>query len=113
MIAHMSLSLVPNNLSNSQLQSVRNLIIDVADGSVAIINSTGFGTSLSGTNFYWGSNGQLLNDLMIMGAAYDITGDSRYHIRYREFDFPASEEALRRYAVFWIAARSRDPFPFR
>ncbi len=78
MQGRISLSTVPNALAASELVAVRNSIVDLADWYVILINDTGFGVPVTGDNYYWGSNGEILNRGMILGTAYDATGNPVY-----------------------------------
>ena len=78
MIGRISLSTVPNNLPKDELDAVKATVINLADFYVEMVNSTGFGVPISADNYYWGSNSTLLNKVMVLGVAYDISGDAIY-----------------------------------
>lgn len=84
MQGHISLSMVPNNLTASELEVVRDSILGVADNSVYLVNVTGFGVPIHTIHYYWGSNGLIANTGMVLAAAYDFTGDVAYLEATRE-----------------------------
>lgn len=57
-------------------QKACNAVIKLADGYVSTASSTGY-MSASGT-FYWGSNMTISNYGVILGIAYDLTGERDY-----------------------------------
>lgn len=84
MSGRMSLSMVPNGLAQSDLDAVKTTIIELADTYVGTVNSTGFGVPIPEDFYYWGSNTLLLNHVMVLGVAYDLTGNNTYHDAARE-----------------------------
>jgi endoglucanase len=57
----------------------RQSIIDVADGYVAARDSEGYLLPYAPGNEYpWGSNSAVINNMLILGLAYDFTADATY-----------------------------------
>ena len=79
-LGSISLAIVPNGLSSSAISSVRSNINQAADSFINILNNQGYLTPFTqGPNGYpWGSNSFVLNNMVIMGLAYDFTGSSQY-----------------------------------
>lgn len=74
-----SLSLVPSQAPQPIIQMARDSIIEVADGYVAARDSEGYLLPYSpGDQYPWGSNSNLINNALILGLAYDYTGDDVY-----------------------------------
>ncbi len=71
-----TLAVVPNQLPPEQIAQAQANIISTADWYLALMAQQGYRMPL--LNFVWGSNSVLLNNLIIMGLAYDFSGDSRY-----------------------------------
>ncbi len=69
----MALAMTKNNLPADKLAILKERIISFADEMIAIQNKDGYSVPLQG-DYPWGSNGQILNNMMLMGVAYDISG---------------------------------------
>lgn len=74
-----SLALVPSDLHTNTVQTARQAIIDVADGYVAARDSEGYLLPYApGSEYPWGSNSAVINNMLILGLAYDFTADATY-----------------------------------
>jgi len=73
----LDLATVPNCLTGNQ---ARKSILAGADKYLAVIKAHPYGSPYAPTNnaYDWGSNSAVLNDLVVIGAAYDLTGNSKY-----------------------------------
>jgi endoglucanase len=76
--ARLQLATVPSALPERAL--VRTSVVDAADDLVAQQATQPFGHPYVPTSgrYDWGSNGLLLNNLAVLAAAHEITGDVRY-----------------------------------
>jgi len=74
----MSLALVPASHSASLRTAAQQKIISIANTHLATQNASGYLAPLSSMEFYWGSNSGITNKLMVVGLAYDFTGNTRY-----------------------------------
>ncbi len=75
-----SLAIVPNNLPQPNVQTARDNIVFAADGDAANIPHEGYQLpyrSESG-QYYWGSNSSVLNNMILLGLAYDLTAQTKY-----------------------------------
>jgi endoglucanase len=72
-----SLFTIPNHLSENELSRLKGQVLSFADRMVDIQNQDGYSVLISG-DFPWGSNGQILNNMMLVALAYDLTGDEKY-----------------------------------
>jgi endoglucanase len=74
--AQLDLATVPNKLSAAARKSVR----AGADKYLALLNASPYGLAYSPANnaWDWGSNSAVLNDLVVIGTAFDLTGNSKY-----------------------------------
>lgn len=74
-----SLALVPNDLPVSARQQARQAIIQVADGYVAARDSEGYLLPYApGSDYPWGSNSSVVNNMLILALAYDFTANQAY-----------------------------------
>lgn len=76
-----SLAIVPNGLSAAELAQQRKKLTDAADQYLGLIAKQGyrmpFGAGASGT-YPWGSNSFVLNNMMILALAHDLTKKPEY-----------------------------------
>jgi endoglucanase len=73
-----SLAMVPNDLPDTQVESLRNNLIRAADAYLDIMAQEGYRVSLKPNSYYWGSNSSVLNNAIILALAHDFTGDEVY-----------------------------------
>jgi endoglucanase len=74
-----SLAIVPNKLPRGDVEKARASIRTAADTVVKIIDGQGYDVAIHHAKGYpWGSNSSVLNNLIILGIAHDLTGDRRY-----------------------------------
>ncbi|MFC3116632.1 glycoside hydrolase family 9 protein [Cellvibrio fontiphilus] len=73
-----SLAMVPTSHTSSLRTSARQKIVSIADTTLATQNASGYPAPLSTLEYYWGSNGAVANKLIILGLAYDFTGNENY-----------------------------------
>ena len=71
-----SLSLIPNDLPKEKVQECRDAILASADQRLKLISAPGYGVPLA--TYVWGSNAEALNAAMILGLAYQYSGDQNY-----------------------------------
>ena len=79
-LGNISLAIAPNTLSGTDILTIKNNIVDAADGYAANIPLQGYGLpyrSESG-GYWWGSNSSVLNNALILALAYDFTGQDTY-----------------------------------
>ncbi len=76
-----TLATVPNQLPQEDAAAARQSIIGTADTFVKVIEEQGYGlpyTPGADGKYPWGSNSSLLNNMIILGLAYDFTQDATY-----------------------------------
>lgn len=93
-LGDLSLALLPNRLPHSEVAKTRRAIAHAADALIATMDGQGYPVPFRPANdrYYWGSNGQVLNQITILAAAYDLTRDRRY----RDAAFEAMDYILGR-----------------
>jgi endoglucanase len=80
-LGNISLLLVPNDLPAADLAAARHNLVHAADTWAAAVESQGYGVALPpGTHgdYPWGSNSFVLNNLLVMALAHDLTHEVRY-----------------------------------
>lgn len=71
----LSLATVPNDLPQDDLVTLRANIVSAAQSYVDAGYGQGYGLPVAGTTYEWGSNGALMSRAVILGSAFDYTGD--------------------------------------
>jgi endoglucanase len=76
----LSLATVPNQLTASQLQAVRAMVTEAADGYAADSRGAAYGVPYApqDNHYVWGSNSQVLNNMVVLATAHDLTGENAY-----------------------------------
>lgn len=78
-LGNLSLAVVPNNLPIADIQGIWANIVTVADGYSAAIETQGYGLPFKPQSAYeWGSNSNVLNNMIIIGLAHDLTKQDKY-----------------------------------
>jgi endoglucanase len=76
-----SLAVVPNGLSATDVGAARAAIVKAADGYFGIDHDEGYRVGFkpdSAGNYPWGSNSSVLNNAIVMALAYDFTKNAKY-----------------------------------
>ncbi|HCA86170.1 MAG TPA: glycosyl hydrolase family 5 [Streptomyces sp.] len=76
----LSLATVPSELTDAQLSDVRGMVEAAADGYAADARNSAFGVPYAPENdgYVWGSNSQVLNNMVVLATAHDLTGEAGY-----------------------------------
>jgi endoglucanase len=77
-LGDLTLALVPSRLPRADVAAIRAGIATAADGYVAAINGQGYPVPIGRNHYVWGSNSQVLNNALVLGAAADYTGQRAY-----------------------------------
>lgn len=72
-----SLVTVENNLPEDKIAILKSKITEYADGIIDWQAKDGYMVPIKGM-YPWGSNGTILNSMMLTGVAYRLTGDVKY-----------------------------------
>ncbi|MFD2077585.1 endoglucanase [Actinopolymorpha cephalotaxi] len=108
-LGRLDLATVPSGLPESQLAQVRTSVVDAADRYLATQAGQAYGQPLPGKKeFYaWGSNSSVLNNIVVMATAYDLTGKAAYRDGALEgMDYIFGRNALNYSYVTGYGARS-------
>nr|WP_311765475.1 glycoside hydrolase family 9 protein [Streptomyces zingiberis] len=76
----LTLATVPSDISESELAEVRAMLTEAADGYAADSRKSAYGVPYApeGNNYVWGSNSSVLNNMIVLGTAHDLTGKAVY-----------------------------------
>ena len=77
-LARMDLATVPNRIPGRR--GIRTSVVAAAERYLDIQRMQPFGHPYGGENgaYVWGSNSQVLNNMVVLGVAFDLTGDARF-----------------------------------
>lgn len=77
-LGRMDLATVPNDLPDRN--RVRASVVAGADANLASQEGEAYGQPYAPHDgeYVWGSNSQILNNMVVLGTAYDLTGEARY-----------------------------------
>ncbi len=65
-------------LTKTQYADVKDKLIKAADNHYQIYKNSAYGVSISEPDFVWGSNGDVLNNGLVLVQAYRLTKDEKY-----------------------------------
>ncbi|MGW1818644.1 glycoside hydrolase family 9 protein [Streptomyces sp. NPDC002125] len=76
----LTLATVPNGLTSAQLDEVRSVVTTAADRYAAQSGAQAYGLPYApqGGDYVWGSNSQVLNNMIVLATAHDLTGKAAY-----------------------------------
>ncbi len=100
-IAKIDLATVPNSLPGRS--GVVDQVLAGASEIAAVSQAQAFGHALPSDKYVWGSNSQILNNIVVLGAAYDLSGSAVYRDAALEsMDYLLGRNALgRSYITGW------------
>ncbi|MFI7616037.1 glycoside hydrolase family 9 protein [Nonomuraea terrae] len=92
-LGRLELATVPNALPDRA--RVRRSVIEGAEKYLAIQRAHPYGLPYNPPDFDWGSNNLVLNNMVVMATAYDLTGQEKYRTAVREgMDYLLGRNAL-------------------
>lgn len=95
-LGNLSLIVTDAALPETQNALLRSKLLAFADDMLAVQAADGYGVLIEGT-YPWGSNGQILNTMMLMSVAHDLTGEQKYLDSVRlSMDYLMGRNALNR-----------------
>ncbi|MGW7309679.1 glycoside hydrolase family 9 protein [Streptomyces sp. NPDC054835] len=77
-LGRLVLATVPNGLPASDLARIRSSVAAAADGYLSRMAAQGYAVPVPADGYFWGSNGEVANDAIVMAVAGELTGDGRY-----------------------------------
>jgi endoglucanase len=78
LLGRLDLATVPNTLPGRD--EVRHSVLEGADRYLTTVNAHPYGLPYAPADnkYDWGSNSLVLNDMVVMATAFDVTGDAKY-----------------------------------
>ncbi|GIH21878.1 hypothetical protein Aph01nite_01880 [Acrocarpospora phusangensis] len=79
-LGRMDLATVPSELPAAERQQIRQSVATAADAYLATLATQAYGLPLPGgaNNYFWGSNSNIINNVIVLATAYDLTRDRKY-----------------------------------
>ncbi|MCX4985459.1 glycoside hydrolase family 9 protein [Streptomyces sp. NBC_00572] len=77
-LGRLVLATVPNGLPAADAARIRSSVTAAADGYLARMAAQGYAVPVPADGYFWGSNGEVANDAVVMAVAGELTGDARY-----------------------------------
>ncbi|MDP2118820.1 MAG: glycoside hydrolase family 9 protein [Hoeflea sp.] len=114
-LARIHLAAVPSRLPERDLTAVRASVRDAADAYLKVQAQEAFGFMYRpDAGFGWGSNQSLIQNMIVVATAYDITGDRRYLQAVREsMDYILGRNALgNSYVTGYGTTYSKNQFSY-
>jgi endoglucanase len=95
-LARIQLASVPSNLPSRDITQIRSSVVEAAGAYLKVQREEAFGFMYSpDQGFGWGSNQSLIQNMIVVATAYDITGERRYLQAVREsMDYLLGRNAL-------------------
>ncbi|MDY7100643.1 MAG: glycoside hydrolase family 9 protein [Actinomycetota bacterium] len=94
-LARIDLALVPNDLPDRD--RVAASVVAAADALVEVVDAQPFGHAYAGADgdYVWGSNSQLLNNIVVLGVAHDLAPSDDYlRAAFESMDYLFGRNAL-------------------
>ncbi|QYC45633.1 Cellulase 1 precursor [Nonomuraea coxensis DSM 45129] len=92
-LGRLELATVPNGLPDRA--RVRQSVVEGAEKYLAIQRAHPYGLPYNPPDYDWGSNNLVLNNLVVVATAYDLTGQEKYRAAVREgMDYILGRNAL-------------------
>ncbi|HEX8496111.1 MAG TPA: glycoside hydrolase family 9 protein [Actinomycetales bacterium] len=96
-LARMDLATVPSRLNRPALREVQQSVLAAADGYLAAQAAQPFGQAYAPDDgqYAWGSNNAILNNMQVLGTAFDLSGRDQYRDGVvRSMDYLLGRNAL-------------------
>ncbi len=111
-LGRLDLATVPSGLPAADRQRVRQSVITSADSYLATLAAEAYGLPMPGakSNYFWGANSNIINNLVVIATAYDLTGDQKYQAgALQGMDYIFGRNALNHsYVTGWGEASSQN-----
>ncbi|MWA08271.1 glycoside hydrolase family 9 protein [Streptomyces sp. BA2] len=77
-LGRLTLATVPNGLPASDRDRVRASVTAAADGYLSRMADQGYAVPVPADGYFWGSNGAVAGDAIVLAVAGELTGNERY-----------------------------------
>ncbi|MCX2183882.1 glycoside hydrolase family 9 protein [Streptomyces sp. SKN60] len=96
-LGRLTLATVPNGLPATDVARVRASVTSAADGHLSRMAAQGYAVPTPADGYFWGSNGNIADNAIVMAVAGELTGDTRYRTGALEaMDYLLGRNALGR-----------------
>ncbi|MFC7308186.1 glycoside hydrolase family 9 protein [Streptomyces monticola] len=96
-LGRLTLATVPNGLPAADRDRVRTSVATAADGYLSRMAAQGYAVPVPADGYFWGSNGAVANDAIVLAVAAELTGNERYRTGALEtMDYLLGRNALGR-----------------
>jgi endoglucanase len=111
-LGRLDLATVPSGLPAADQQQVRQSVVTAADSYLATLTAQAYGLPMGGAkgNYFWGANSNIINNLVVLATAYDLTRDQKYQAgALQGMDYIFGRNALNHsYVTGWGEASSQN-----
>ncbi len=111
-LGRLDLATVPSGLPAGERSRVRRSVLDAADAYLSAEAGESYGLPLPGDSggYVWGSNSNIINNLVVLATAFDLTGRARYRDGALEgLDYVLGRNALNQsYVTGWGDTTSQN-----
>ncbi len=79
-LGRLDLATVPSRLPAAERDQLRQSVVSAAETYLSTAEAESYGVPLPGADggYVWGSNSNIINNLVVLATAYDLTGDRTY-----------------------------------
>ncbi|WP_214105715.1 glycoside hydrolase family 9 protein [Acrocarpospora catenulata] len=79
-LGRLDLATVPSGLPAAERQTIRQSVVAAADTYLTTLAGQAYGLPMPGGpgSYFWGSNSNVINNVIVLATAYDLTGDRKY-----------------------------------
>jgi endoglucanase len=79
-LGRLDLATIPNGLPATDRERLRESVVDAAGDYLSTLEDEAYGLPMPGhrNNYFWGSNSNILNNIVVLATAYDLTGDTTF-----------------------------------
>ncbi|MFY1701456.1 glycoside hydrolase family 9 protein [Micromonospora sp. WMMA1923] len=79
-LGRLDLATVPSGLPAAERTRIRASVTGAADEYLAEIADQAYGLPMPGdaNSYFWGANGNIINNAVVLATAFDLTGDAKY-----------------------------------
>ncbi|HEY0448856.1 glycoside hydrolase family 9 protein [Actinophytocola sp.] len=111
-LGRLDLATVPSGLPTGERDRVRRSVTTAADSYLSTVDAEAYGLPLPGDpgGYVWGSNSNIVNNLVVLATAFDLTGKARYRDgALQGLDYVLGRNALNQsYVTGWGTTTSRN-----
>ncbi|NLU78776.1 glycosyl hydrolase family 5 [Micromonospora sp. HNM0581] len=79
-LGRLDLATVPNGLPAAERARIRDSVVIAADSYLTEIGRQAYGLPMPGdpNSYFWGGNGAIINNAVVLATAFDLTGAAKY-----------------------------------